>query len=50
MLDVQVGGFCIMMKDDLKRVAPKWLSFSKKVRHDPDVRISHSLVYHYCVY
>ena len=27
-----------MMKDDLKRVAPLWLKFSKKVRHDPDVR------------
>ena len=34
---VQVGGFCIMMKDDMKRVAPLWLNFSKKVRHDPDV-------------
>ncbi|CAL5222328.1 g4674 [Coccomyxa viridis] len=31
-----VGGFCIMMKDDMKRVAPLWLKFSKKVRHDPD--------------
>ncbi len=29
-----------MMKDDMKRVAPLWLKFSKKVRHDPDVRIS----------
>lgn len=34
---VQVGGFCIMMKEDMKRVAPLWLKFSKKVRHDPDV-------------
>ena len=34
---VQVGGFCIMMKEDMKRVAPLWLNFSKKVRHDPDV-------------
>ncbi|CAK0787343.1 hypothetical protein CVIRNUC_010562 [Coccomyxa viridis] len=31
-----VGGFCIMMKEDMKRVAPLWLNFSKKVRHDPD--------------
>ena len=29
-----------MMKDDMKRVAPLWLKFSKKVRHDPDVSIS----------
>ena len=26
-----------MMKEDMKRVAPLWLNFSKKVRHDPDV-------------
>ena len=32
-----MGGFCIMMKEDMKRVAPLWLNFSKKVRHDPDV-------------
>ncbi|BDA42986.1 Peptidyl serine alpha-galactosyltransferase [Coccomyxa sp. Obi] len=32
----QVGGFCIMHKEDLKRVAPLWLKFSKAVRHDPD--------------
>ena len=37
---LQVGGFCIMMKEDMKRVAPLWLKFSKKVRHDPDVCIS----------
>lgn len=28
-----------MHKEDLKRVAPLWLKFSKAVRHDPDVRI-----------
>lgn len=27
-----------MHKEDLKRVAPLWLKFSKAVRHDPDVR------------
>ena len=39
---LQVGGFCMMHKDDLKRVAPLWLQFSKAVRHDPDVRRPHS--------
>lgn len=29
-----------MLKEDLKRVAPLWLKFSKKVRHDPDVSAS----------
>ncbi len=28
-----------MHKEDLKRVAPLWLKFSKAVRHDPDVRL-----------
>lgn len=32
-----VGGFCMMRTDDLKRVAPLWLSFSRAVRNDPDV-------------
>ena len=27
----------MMHKEDLKRVAPMWLQFSKAVRHDPDV-------------
>ncbi len=33
-----------MHKEDLKRVAPLWLKFSKAVRHDPDVRSVPSLV------
>ena len=28
----------MMHKEDLQRVAPLWLQFSKAVRHDPDVR------------
>ena len=32
-----------MHKEDLKRVAPLWLKFSKAVRHDPDVRSTLSL-------
>lgn len=28
-----------MHKEDLKRVAPLWLKFSKAVRHDPDVSL-----------
>ena len=37
-LDVsQVGGFCLMYKEDMKRVAPLWLKYSRAVRHDPDV-------------
>ncbi|KAK9864376.1 hypothetical protein WJX84_004323, partial [Apatococcus fuscideae] len=31
-----VGGFCLMYKDDMKRVAPLWLKYSRAVRHDPD--------------
>ena len=34
---LQVGGFCMMFKEDLKRVAPLWLQYSKDVRHDPNV-------------
>ena len=43
---LQVGGFCMMHKDDLKRVAPLWLQFSKAVRHDPDVRRPHPMPLH----
>ena len=28
----------MMYTEDLKRVAPLWLQYSKDVRHDPDVR------------
>lgn len=39
-----------MMKEDMKRVAPLWLNFSKKVRHDPDVSnylcVSHGFHHH----
>ncbi len=39
-----------MMKEDMKRVAPLWLNFSKKVRHDPDVSnflcVSHVFHHH----
>ncbi|KAK9863378.1 hypothetical protein WJX84_005251 [Apatococcus fuscideae] len=31
-----VGGFCLMYKEDMKRVAPLWLKYSRAVRHDPD--------------
>lgn len=34
---LQVGGFCLMYKEDMKRVAPLWLKYSRAVRHDPDV-------------
>ena len=36
----------MMHKDDLKRVAPLWLQFSKAVRHDPDVRRPHPMLLH----
>ena len=36
----------MMQKDDLKRVAPLWLQFSKAVRHDPDVRHFHPMPLH----
>ncbi|KAK9819905.1 hypothetical protein WJX72_003823 [[Myrmecia] bisecta] len=31
-----VGGFCLMDKNDLRRVAPLWLKYSMDVRNDPD--------------
>ena len=33
----QVGGYTLMHTADLRRVAPKWVSFSEDVRADPDV-------------
>ena len=33
----QVGGYTLMHTPDLRRVAPKWVSFSEDVRADPDV-------------
>lgn len=38
-----------MHKEDLKRVAPLWLKYSKKVRHDPDVRSPFSMVKPLCL-
>lgn len=35
----QVGGFILMHKEDLKRMAPLWLKYSEDVRFDPDVRL-----------
>ena len=34
----QVGGFILMHKEDLRRMAPLWLKYSEDVRFDPDVR------------
>lgn len=34
---LQVGGFILMHKTDLKRMAPLWLKYSEDVRFDPDV-------------
>ena len=33
-----MGGYTLMHTADLRRVAPKWVSFSEDVRADPDVR------------
>ena len=35
---LQVGGFILMEKSDLKRMSPLWLKYSEDVRADPDVR------------
>ena len=32
-----MGGYTLMHTADLRRVAPKWVSFSEDVRADPDV-------------
>ncbi|KAL4426165.1 hypothetical protein ABPG77_007447 [Micractinium sp. CCAP 211/92] len=32
----QVGGFTLMHREDLRRVAPHWLKFTEAVRFDPD--------------
>ncbi|KAG2439207.1 hypothetical protein HXX76_004570 [Chlamydomonas incerta] len=32
----QVGGFFFMHRDDMKRVAPMWLSYTEDVREDPE--------------
>lgn len=36
----QVGGFTLMHREDLRRVAPHWLKFTEAVRFDPDVSLS----------
>ena len=33
-----VGGFTLMHREDLRRVAPLWLKYTEDVRFDPDVR------------
>ncbi len=35
----QVGGFTLMLKDDLRRMAPLWLKYTEEVRADPDVGV-----------
>ena len=42
----QVGGYTLMHTADLRRVAPKWVSFSEDVRADPDVRSLLALFLH----
>lgn len=37
---LQVGGFILMHKTDLKRMAPLWLKYSEDVRFDPDVSVA----------
>ena len=32
----QVGGFTVMHREDLERVAPRWLYWTEEVRQDPD--------------
>ena len=32
-----VGGFTLMHREDLRRVAPHWLKYTEDVRFDPDV-------------
>jgi hypothetical protein len=39
---VQCGGFTLMHKEDLKRMAPLWLKYSEDVRFDPDVSLPSS--------
>lgn len=33
----QVGGFTLMNTEDLRRMAPLWLTYTEDVRADPDV-------------
>jgi hypothetical protein len=33
-----VGGYTLMHREDLRRVAPLWLKYTEDVRFDPDVR------------
>lgn len=33
----QVGGYTLMHREDLRRVAPLWLQYTEAVRFDPDV-------------
>lgn len=35
-----VGGFFYIHQDDLKRIAPLWLSYTEDVRQDPEVGFS----------
>jgi hypothetical protein len=32
-----VGGYTLMHREDLRRVAPLWLQYTEAVRFDPDV-------------
>lgn len=49
----QCGGFTLMYKDDLRRVAPMWLKYTEDVRFDPDVSCrdlksdSNTIIYSY---
>lgn len=31
-----MGGFILMEREDLRKMAPLWLEYSEKVRQDPD--------------
>lgn len=46
---VQVGGFNMLAREDLRKVAPRWLEYTERVRADPLVRVVLSLLTCCCV-
>lgn len=39
----QVGGFTMMLREDLQRMVPYWISYTEAVRADPEVSPSQPL-------